>query len=62
MVLECAGFKFTRPEGDIDEHAKKYVDRLRDAVAIPSVSAEPEHRKDVQRMMEWTKKARFQCL
>ncbi|KHN77499.1 Cytosolic non-specific dipeptidase [Toxocara canis] len=41
---------------DIDEHAKKYVDRLRDAVAIPSVSAEPEHRKDVQRMMEWTKK------
>uniref|UniRef100_A0A915AM70 Peptidase M20 dimerisation domain-containing protein n=1 Tax=Parascaris univalens TaxID=6257 RepID=A0A915AM70_PARUN len=41
---------------DIDEHAKKYVERLREAVAIPSVSGEPEHRKDVQRMMMWTKK------
>lgn len=41
---------------DIDDHSKKYLDRLRDAVAIPSVSAEPEHRKDVMRMMEWAKK------
>lgn len=52
--MESAAFLYFR---DIDEHAKKYVERLREAVAIPSVSGEPERRKDVQRMMEWTKKA-----
>ncbi|VDK45319.1 unnamed protein product [Anisakis simplex] len=41
---------------DIDDHQKKYIERLRDAVAIPSVSGEPEHRKDVVRMMEYAKK------
>ena len=39
----------------IDEHQKDYVQRLSDAVAIPSVSAWPEHRPEVVRMVHWTK-------
>lgn len=39
----------------VDEHADHFVERLREAVEIPSVSAEPERRPDVLRMIEWTK-------
>uniref|UniRef100_A0A914VP35 Peptidase M20 dimerisation domain-containing protein n=1 Tax=Plectus sambesii TaxID=2011161 RepID=A0A914VP35_9BILA len=39
----------------VDEHADQFVERLREAVEIPSVSAEPEHRPDVLRMIEWTR-------
>ncbi|KAI8641183.1 hypothetical protein BD408DRAFT_418534 [Parasitella parasitica] len=37
----------------VDEHQNDFVDRLRKAVAIPSVSGDPAHRPDVFRMSEW---------
>ncbi|KAH9494769.1 Metallopeptidase M20 [Bulinus truncatus] len=37
----------------IDSKAEVYVDRLREAVAIESVSAEPEKRPEIRRMIEW---------
>ena len=40
----------------IDDHVELYKDRLREAVAMPSVSAElDEHLVDICKMMEWTK-------
>jgi hypothetical protein len=39
--------------GYVDAHADTYVARLAEAVAIPSISAEPEHRGDVVRMCQW---------
>jgi len=39
----------------IDEHQKDYIQRLSDAVSIPSVSAWPDHRPEVVRMVQWTK-------
>ena len=38
----------------VDEHVEEYVARLKEAVAIPSVSAWPANRSEIQRMMEWT--------
>jgi acetylornithine deacetylase/succinyl-diaminopimelate desuccinylase-like protein len=39
----------------IDEHQALYIDRLREAVAIPSLSSDlPRHWSDIQRMMDWT--------
>ncbi|CAF0746204.1 unnamed protein product [Rotaria sordida] len=38
-----------------DDHQKDYIQRLGDAVRIPSVSAWPDHRSEVVRMVEWTK-------
>lgn len=40
--------------GLIDENKLKYIDVLKTAVAIQSVSAWPEKRGEIQRMMEWT--------
>ena len=37
----------------VDSSADHYIDRLRRAVAIPSISAEPARRPDVVRMGEW---------
>ena len=40
----------------IDDHASLYQERLAEAVAIPSVSADLDlHLKDIVHMMEWTK-------
>lgn len=39
----------------IDDHQSDYIQRLSDAVSIPSVSAWPEHRPEVVRMVHWTK-------
>ncbi|XP_060068837.1 cytosolic non-specific dipeptidase-like [Ylistrum balloti] len=39
----------------IDEHQGDYIERLKEAVAIKSVSAWPENRDDVKRMVCWTK-------
>lgn len=39
----------------IDTNKDAYISRLREAVEIPSVSAIPEKRKDVFRMVEWMK-------
>jgi nonspecific dipeptidase len=39
----------------IDDHQKEYIQRLSDAVSIPSVSAWPDHRHEVIRMVQWTK-------
>jgi len=39
----------------IEENEAKYIKRLADTVAIKSVSAWPENRPDVKRMVEWTK-------
>lgn len=39
----------------VDAHQKLYIDRLAEAVAIPSISAQlDEHLGDIQKMMEWT--------
>jgi len=38
----------------IDAHERRYVDRLAECVAIPSVSAWAENRKDIVRVCEWT--------
>ncbi|VDM95837.1 unnamed protein product, partial [Thelazia callipaeda] len=40
---------------EVDANERKFVERLRQAVAIPSVSGEPQHRADVVHMVEWTK-------
>lgn len=40
----------------VDDNADKFVSRLREAVAIPSVSAWPQNRKFIGDMVEWTKK------
>ena len=37
----------------IDEHQNEYVKLLADAVAIPSVSSEPDRRGECVRMAEW---------
>ena len=37
----------------VDQHADEYVARLAEMVAIPSVSAEPQRRPDVVRMVHW---------
>jgi acetylornithine deacetylase/succinyl-diaminopimelate desuccinylase-like protein len=40
----------------VDEHTSLYIERLAEAVSIPSISAElDEHLDDVNRMMDWTK-------
>ncbi|XP_061386537.1 cytosolic non-specific dipeptidase-like [Musca vetustissima] len=38
----------------VDENKSKYIDVLKTAVAIQSVSAWPDKRGEIQRMMEWT--------
>ncbi|KAK6190458.1 hypothetical protein SNE40_002321 [Patella caerulea] len=40
----------------IDKNADKYVKLLAESVAIQSISAEPEKRGEVRRMVEWTAK------
>lgn len=37
----------------IDEHKQEYINNLKEAVAIKSVSAWPDHRNDVIKMMKW---------
>ncbi|EPQ54997.1 CNDP dipeptidase [Gloeophyllum trabeum ATCC 11539] len=37
----------------VDANADKFIQRLADAVAIPSVSGEPNHRQDVVKMAQW---------
>jgi Cys-Gly metallodipeptidase DUG1 len=41
---------------EIDARSKVFIERLRESVAIPSVSAEAARRKDVFRMIDWTEK------
>ena len=38
----------------IDENQKKYIDTLKEAVGIQSVSAWPEKRGEIDRMVKWT--------
>lgn len=40
----------------IDANKAKYIETLREAVAIKSVSAWPDARPDCQRMMDWAQK------
>ncbi|POG69109.1 glutamate carboxypeptidase protein [Rhizophagus irregularis DAOM 181602=DAOM 197198] len=37
----------------VDQNQEHYVTRLREAVAIPSVSSDADHREDVYRMGDW---------
>jgi acetylornithine deacetylase/succinyl-diaminopimelate desuccinylase-like protein len=37
----------------VDAHAREFIDDLKQWLAIPSISADPEHRKDVRRSAEW---------
>ncbi|KAF7988663.1 hypothetical protein HCN44_001236 [Aphidius gifuensis] len=39
--------------GHIDEHKQEYIDNLREAVAIKSVSSWPDARDEVFKMMKW---------
>jgi len=39
---------------EVDRQKTKWIDRLREAVEIPSVSAEAAYRKDVIKMIDWT--------
>ncbi|KAK0408476.1 hypothetical protein QR680_003982 [Steinernema hermaphroditum] len=41
---------------EIDANSHRFIERLRDAVAIPSVSADPERRSDVLHMIDWAAK------
>lgn len=38
----------------IDAHKTQYIDALREAVAIKSVSAWPDHRPEISKMVKWT--------
>lgn len=38
----------------IDQNKARYIDVLKEAVAIKSVSAWPETRQDIVRMVDWT--------
>ncbi|KAH0947724.1 hypothetical protein HN011_009282 [Eciton burchellii] len=38
----------------IDEHKQDYINNLKEAVAIKSVSAWPDHRNEVVKMIKWT--------
>ena len=40
----------------IDKKKGEFIERLRHAVEIPSVSAEAAHRNDIFRMIDWTQK------
>lgn len=40
---------------EIDKKKGEFIERLRAAVEIPSVSADPAHRDDVFRMISWTR-------
>lgn len=37
----------------IDDHRIEYIENLKEAVAIKSVSAWPDHRNDIVEMMKW---------
>lgn len=37
----------------IDDHAQDYINNLKEAIAIKSVSAWPDHRNEVVKMMKW---------
>ncbi|VDM46039.1 unnamed protein product [Toxocara canis] len=41
----------------IDANTSKFIDRLREAVAIQSISADPGHRQDVIKMIDWASKS-----
>lgn len=55
-IYFCASLhlRFTS-SSHVDQNKTRYIDVLREAVAIKSVSAWPENRKDIQDMMLWTK-------
>ncbi|KAK9680218.1 Peptidase family M20/M25/M40 [Popillia japonica] len=44
----------TRLFAEIDRHKAKYIKNLEEAVAIQSVSAWPDKRPEIKRMVEWT--------
>lgn len=54
IILICT--KNVRHCRHIDAHKTHYIDVLREAVAIQSVSAWPDHRPDVSKMAKWTAK------
>lgn len=49
-------FFLTHSCSHIDANKAKYIETLREAVAIKSVSAWPDSRPDCQRMMDWAQK------
>lgn len=49
-------FKMDKLFKHIESNESKYIQRLADVVAIKSVSAWPEVRPEITRMIEWTKK------
>lgn len=47
---------FEEAVSEIDKRQRKFIDRLREAVEIPSVSAEASHRNDVFAIVDWAQK------
>lgn len=45
----------------IDENKQKYIDALKEAIAIQSVSAWPKSRPEIRKMLEWAQ-TRLQAL
>lgn len=43
----------------IDEHQNDFIATLKEAVSIPSVSSEPNHRQDCVDMVMWTKEVKI---
>ncbi|CAD5221638.1 unnamed protein product [Bursaphelenchus xylophilus] len=41
---------------EVERRQSKFIERLREAVAIPSVSADKSHREDVFKMTDWAEK------
>ncbi|HEV2254435.1 MAG TPA: peptidase M20, partial [Streptosporangiaceae bacterium] len=37
----------------VDAHAREFIDDLKQWLAIPSISADPDHHQDVRRSAEW---------
>lgn len=38
----------------IEQNKARYIENLKDACAIKSVSAWPDHREEIQKMVKWT--------
>jgi nonspecific dipeptidase len=53
--LKMSQVSFDAITSEIDKRGKEFIQRLREAVEIPSVSAVPAHRDDVFRMIKWAR-------
>uniref|UniRef100_A0A7E4W7K8 M20_dimer domain-containing protein n=1 Tax=Panagrellus redivivus TaxID=6233 RepID=A0A7E4W7K8_PANRE len=57
LTIPSTTMSFPEIFAAIDKKQTAFIERLREAVEIPSVSADAAYRKDVFRMIDWTQKA-----